>query len=486
MLVMSMIFYHFAAVDYTILFLLFSTFTAWMATNLLQWMVKSNSTSARKWVTAITVGAVFFNFCAWFLLKGSSFWITTSRFINGYISTFPILSVLPVAGALGMGYYTAQVIGYIIDCYWENVKPQKNFLKLFLFVSFFPQLTVGPISKYSQLECLYEKHSFSYQNLCFGCQRILWGMFKKIVVSDRIRILTSAIWNNQAYYVGFWPWIAVLLYPLQLYTDFSGCMDIVLGAAELFDIHLPENFCNPFFSRNIQEFWQRWHMSLGNWARDYVYYPVLKSRMIQYVRKLAKKHFKMRIAKFIPWALGMAVLWFVMGFWHGAIQYIVGVSAWFWFILVIGEFFAPLSKKVTDIFHIDTECFSWHLVQSMRTYVLCALGILAFVCSGLKEIVSRYGVLIRALKNLNPWIFFDGSIVDLGVSYQDINIILFGVFMLIVVAVLRERNGFARIWMYKQILPFRWFVWLSLFAIVLVYGLYGPGYDAAAFVYEGF
>lgn len=227
-------------------------------------------------------------------------------------------------------------------------------------------------------------------------------------------------------------------------------------------------------------------MSLGNWARDYVYYPVLKSRMIQYVRKLAKKHFKMRIAKFIPWALGMAVLWFVMGFWHGAIQYIVGVSAWFWFILVIGEFFAPLSKKVTDIFHIDTECFSWHLVQSMRTYVLCALGILAFVCSGLKEIVSRYGVLIRALKNLNPWIFFDGSIVDLGVSYQDINIILFGVFMLIVVAVLRERNGFARIWMYKQILPFRWFVWLSLFAIVLVYGLYGPGYDAAAFVYEGF
>lgn len=483
---MSLLFYHYAAADYTIVFLILSTLIAYIASNLMRQKKIRDMKKANTWIAVITIGAVFFNALAWFSLKGSSFWITGSRIVNRFIPSFPTLSALPLIGALGMGYYTAQIIGYIIDCYWGDIEPQKNPFKLFLFTAFFPQLTVGPISRYSDLESLYVKHTFSYRNLCFGCQRILWGLFKKIVVADRINLITRAIWADSTYWVGFWPWIALLLYPLQMYADFSGCMDIVLGAAELFDIHLAENFNNPFFSRNIQEFWQRWHMTLGEWARTYVYYPILKSRLIQFISKWARKQFKSRIAKLIPWVVGMGILWLVMGFWHGAVQYIVGVSAWFWLVLVIGELFVPVSKKLIEFLNINTDSFSWHLLQSIRTYILVAFGLLFFISNGVGDAVGRCIVLYRGLHNLNPWIFFDGSITGLGVTYRDINIIIVGTFLFAVVAILRERYGYARNWMQKQILPFRWLAWMVLFIIVAVYGLYGPGYDATAFIYEGF
>ena len=481
---MSIIYYLSAATPYTIIYLILSTLIAYVSTNLMKYKYFKNS--HKKVIGAVTFFSIFLNICIWFVLKGSSFWVSGFRVIRYAIPAFPVLPVWKYAAAIGMGYYTAQVIGYILDCYWENSEPQKNPLKLFLFVCFFPQLTVGPISKYSQLQVLYEKHEFSYQNLCFGCQRILWGVFKKLVISDRVGILVNAIWADMNAYTGFWPWIAVFLYPLQIYTDFSGCVDIVLGAAEIFDIKLSENFKNPFFSRTSQEFWQRWHMTLGIWAKDYVYYPVLKSASIIKVGKWAKKHFSKRIAKLIPWTIGIGILWFAMGVWHGSVQHIFGVSLWYWTIFVMGEFLSPLLKKSVEVLKIDTKSFSWHLFQSIRTYFLYALAVVVFSAPGLQTAVSRYKVLWIGLKNLNPWIFFDGSVLDMGVTWFDLNLIIFGVICLFFVSNLREKYGYARIWMQKQILPFRWFIWIALFFIALIYGLYGPGYETSEFIYQGF
>ena len=484
LLVMSVIFYLSAATPYTIVYLILSTLIAYVSTNLMRH--KRLTDSHKKIIAAVTFLAIFLNIFIWFVLKGSSFWVLGSEAIHYVIPAFPILPHWQYAAAIGMGYYTAQVIGYILDCYWENSEPQKNPLKLFLFVCFFPQLTVGPISRYSQLQVLYEKHEFSYQNLCFGCQRILWGVFKKLVISDRVGIITNAIWADTNTYTGFWPWIAVFLYPLQMYTDFSGCVDIILGAAEIFDIKLLENFKNPFFSRTCQEFWQRWHITLGAWAKDYVYYPMLKSAPIIKVGKWAKRHFGKRTAKLIPWAMGMGVLWFVMGFWHGSVQHIFGVSLWFWTILVVGEIFSPQIKKCVEVLHINAVSFSWHLFQSIRTYLLFALGVVFFSAPGMGAAVSRYQVLWTGLKNLNPWIFFDNSVLNLGVTQADINLIIFGVICLLFVANLREKYGYARVWMQKQILAFRWFIWIAVFFIDLVCGLYGLGFDASQFIYQGF
>ena len=167
----------------------------------------------------------------WFVFKGKGLWMPF----------FGEAAVMPYLAALGMGYYTLQVIGYILDCYWGSIEPQKNPLKLLLFVCFFPQMITGPISRYSQLEALYEKHPLSYENITFGAQRILWGFFKKLVLAERVGAVVNAIWEMQTQEAVFL-WIALLLYPIQMYADFSGCMDIVIGAAECFGIKLPENF----------------------------------------------------------------------------------------------------------------------------------------------------------------------------------------------------------------------------------------------------
>lgn len=484
LLLLSIIFYVSAVTPYTIAFLAASTLIAYSSAIYID--KNAQNEIAKKSVTAVAITAVILNIVIWFLLKGSSFWILGSKLLNNFIPSFPVLSAIPLAGAMGMGYYTAQVIGYIMDVYWGNSKPQRNILKLFLFVSFFPQLTVGPISRYSQLESLFEKHNFSYKNLCYGCQRIIWGLFKKLVISDRVGIIINGIWADTENFNGIWIWIAVLLYPLQIYTDFSGCMDIVLGVAELFDIKLAENFKNPFFSRNSQEFWQRWHITLGNWARDYVFYPLLKSKWLVNFGKTCKKKFGKRWGKFIPWSIAMAVLWFVMGFWHGSVQHIFGVSLWFWTMLFLSELFAPALEKMIEVLKIDTKCFSWHLFQSVRTYLVYALGVVFFSASGLMQAFKHYEILFESFKHLNPWILFDGSIVNLGVTLKDVNVLIFGVIVLLFGDVLREKYGYARDWLSKQNLPFRWLIWVGLFVTVLVFGMYGPLYDSSAFIYQNF
>ncbi len=439
-----------------------------------------------RWLKFIALTAIISEALIWFVFKGGSYINLGFRAIQKVLPSFPLPGQNSLIPALGMGYYTAQVIGYIIDVWWGNAEVQKNPLKLLLFVTFFPQLTVGPISRYNDLSVLYEKHRFSYKNLCFGSQRILWGLFKKIVLADRLGTIINGIWADTVTYPGIWPWIAVLLYPIQIYADFSGCMDIVLGAAEIFDIHLMENFRTPFFSRSVKEFWQRWHMTLGSWARDYVFYPLLKNRKMVRLGKWCRKKFGKQTGKLIPQAIASAVLWFVMGFWHGSVQHIIGVGLWFWALTMLGELLFPLTEKLTRKFGMKTESFGWHLFQSLRTYLLFALGVVFFSAEQYKDGITRFRILLSAHKAWNPWTFFDGTVLTLGTTWKDINLLLFSVLLLLLVGILQEKFGSAREWMSGQPFLFRWFIWLVLFEMVLVFGLYGPGFNAEMFIYQGF
>lgn len=289
-------------------------------------------------------------------------------------------------------------------------------------------------------------------------------------------------------YTGFFSWLAILLYPLQMYADFSGCMDIVLGVSEMFGIKLAENFNSPFFSRTSQEFWQRWHITLGAWAKDYVLYPLLKSNPMVKLGKYMRKKLGRQAGKFFINALGMFVLWMVMGIWHGGMRYIVGVSLWYWLILMAGDLLTPVFAKLTSACNMKTNSFSWHLFQSARTYLIYAVGA-TFFSVGISRGIS---LLKDALKvcllpgYANPWIFFDESILKLGVTYGDINIIIIGVLLMLVTDILREKYGYARIWIEQQGFVLRWLIWMGLFVFVLIWGKYGPGYDAAEFIYKGF
>lgn len=489
LLILSMVFYFCAATPYTIVYLIASTLIAYISTMAIQKArAKDNHRQTAPFI--MTIVAIAVNIVIWFALKGRGFWVPLGQSLidHIYIPGVDTLINMQLVAALGMGYYTLQIIGYIIDCYWENVEPQKNPLKLFLFTAYFPQLTTGPISRYAQLNTLYERHRFQYQNIAFGAQRILWGFMKKIVLAERVGVLVSAINSNPDVYTGFYSWLVILLYPIQMYADFSGCMDIVLGVSELFDIHLAENFRNPFFARTSQEFWQRWHITLGTWAKDYVLYPLLKTNTMVKCGKLFKKKFGKKIGKFLVNAIGMFMLWMVMGIWHGGWRYVIGVSLWYWIILMLGDLFAPFFSQITSGMDIKTESFGWHLFQSVRTYLIYAVGA-AFFSAGISRGIALLQDAWRviAVKDYaNPWIFFDGSLLDLGISYGDINVFLIAVLMLIIVAALREKYGYARIWIQNQSFGFRWIIWIGLFLIVLIWGKYGPGYDAAEFIYQGF
>lgn len=481
LLLLSLVFYACSGVEQTIVYLLISTLSAWAAGQVI----------ARKkpWAFGAAMAAIAVNLLLWFFFKGKQLWGGPAIAILSkvYIRPLNTLVYTDWIPALGMGYYTLQIIGYIIDCYWENVTPQKNPVKLFLFTAYFPQLTTGPISRYAQLEDLYRPHHLSYQNLAFGCQRILWGLLKKLVLAERVGTLVGNIMSS-GYFWGYYAWLIILLYPIQMYADFSGCMDIVLGASELFGIPLAENFRNPFFSRNSQEFWQRWHITLGSWAKDYVLYPLLKSKAMVNLSKKARKRFGKKTGKFLVNAIAMFALWMVMGLWHGGWRFIVGVSLWYWVILMLGELLSPYFQKLTRALHIKTDSFSWHLFQSCRTYLIYAVGALFFSAG-----ISQAMLILRSALNVfrgfdyaNPWIFFDGTLAALGLGNGDLNLVFLCVGLLILVGCLREKYGYARVWMQKQGFVFRWLVWIGLFLLVLIYGQYGPGFNAAQFIYQGF
>ena len=172
----------------------------------------------------------------------------------------PVNIILP----LGISFYTFQSISYIIDIYQGKYKAERNVFKYALFVSFFPQLLQGPIGRFDRLaHQLYEGHSFSVISIQYGLQRILWGLFKKMVLADRVSGFVNTVFNNYASYGGWYNLVAVLLYCVQLYADFSGGIDIVIGTAEMFGIKMDENFRQPFFSKSIGEFWRRWHITLA-------------------------------------------------------------------------------------------------------------------------------------------------------------------------------------------------------------------------------
>lgn len=209
-------------------------------------------------------------------------------FVTEFITTFFAESVQPsllhsftlkVILPVGISFYTFQALSYSIDVYCGNIKPTKDIVAFFAFISFFPQLVAGPIERATNLLPQFlQKRTFSYEQGVDGMRQILWGLFKKIVVADNCAMYVDQVWATYDTQSGSTMLLAAILFTFQIYGDFSGYSDIAIGTAKLFGIKLMRNFNNPYFSRDIAEFWRRWHISLTSWFRDYVYIPLGGSR----------------------------------------------------------------------------------------------------------------------------------------------------------------------------------------------------------------
>jgi len=236
---------------------------------------------------------------------------------------------------IGLSFHTFQAMSYTIEVYRGNQKAERHFGIYALYVMFYPQLVAGPIERPQNiLHQFYEKHKFEYNNVSAGLKLMLWGLFKKVVIADRLAIGVDEVYNHVNNYSGIALIIATVFFAMQIYCDFSGYSDIALGAARVMGFNLMLNFNRPYASRSVSEFWSRWHISLSSWFRDYLYIPLGGNRV-----KVSRMY------------LNLFIVFLISGIWHGANWTFVAWGALHGFYLVFALAVKPLSIKISNFFN---------------------------------------------------------------------------------------------------------------------------------------
>lgn len=387
-----------------------------------------------------------------------------------------------LVAVMGISFYTLQALGYLIDVYRGTIPAEKNLFRFALFISFFPQLVQGPISRFGDLEeSLFREHSFEGRTVCYGLQRILWGYFKKLVIADRIlRGVTTIIGDTHAYQ-GAYIFVGMLFYTLELYADFTGGIDITIGIAETLGITLQENFKRPYFSKSLKEYWRRWHISMCSWFRDYIFYPVSICKPMQKFSKFTRKQFGEKVGRRLPVYVSSFMVWLATGLWHGVSWNFIAWGMANWLVLMVSEEFEPAYEKFHKGFQIG-ESMLYKIFQMARTFLLvCCLNL--FDCyASLADTFQMFA----SMFTVHNWeILWDGSLMALGLTALDYIILAVGVTVLVSVSLL-QRSGSVRDRIAKHAYPVRFAVWYGLFLVVLLMGAYGIGYDASQFIYNRF
>lgn len=385
---------------------------------------------------------------------------------------------------IGISFYTLQAVGYMADVYWGKIKPEQNLGKLALFLSFFPQIMEGPISAYSQTaDALWSCESLKARNLSRGFARILWGMFKKIVVADRLFVLVQAVFDNYENYSGVVVAAAAVAYTAQLYMEFSGCIDIVIGSGDMFGVTLPENFRQPFASRNAAEFWRRWHITLGAWFKSYVFYPVSVSRLSKNWNKFGKKHLNKHMTKVGASAIALFPVWLGNGLWHGAHWNYIFFGMYYFVILMAGIIVEPARARILAAMHLDEDAWYYRGIQIFKTWIIIVVGELFFRANGLRAGMHMFFSIFRGFTLSQLW---DGTMLNLGLDRADYAVIFTGCLVAFLVGILKERKMLDADRLMEWYTPARWAVYYGLILAVVILGAYGVGYQQVDLIYAGF
>lgn len=417
-------------------------------------------------------------------LKYSNFFLTNVNMIWEHFGWNDLFSPAKLILPIGISFYTLQAISYIVDVYWEKIPVQKHLGNLALYLAFFPQLMEGPISVYHQTsDQLFKGESIRWDNLRAGIIRILWGLFKKIVIADRLNAFVGNVFDNHHQYSGAIIVLAAVAYTIQLYMEFSGCMDIVLGSGRLFGITLPENFRQPFASKNAAEFWRRWHITLGIWLKTYVFYPVSTSQFVKKWNKFGKKHLNRYVTRLGVTAISLFPVWFINGIWHGASWNYIFFGLYYFVILLAGTAFEPVREKLLLLLHIDEDALPWHALQVVKTWGIIVIGELIFRASGMK---SALEMIVSVFQNPAFYKLWDGSVFQLGLDVGDFQAIVFGVGIVAIIGHVRERNLIAETTLKKCPDAAFWALCLCLSLSIIILGAYGYGYQQVDLIYAGF
>jgi D-alanyl-lipoteichoic acid acyltransferase DltB (MBOAT superfamily) len=374
---------------------------------------------------------------------------------------------IPVFGILmplGISFYTFQSAGYILDIYRGKAEIERNPFRLALFVSFFPQLIQGPISRHGDLaKTLYAPNALSWDNISPGLQRILWGFFKKLVIADRMLAAVRLMSGDTETFYGGYAALNILLYAVVLYADFTGGIDIAIGAARLFGVRVAENFNKPFYAHNIAEYWRRWHITMGSWFRDYFFYPLSVSKPMRRFSKFSRKHLGNGFGKRLPVHIATVVTWFATGLWHGAAPNFIAWGLANGLCIVLSQELEPLTKRIGK---------APRPLAVVRTFLLMG-AIRSF------DIYGGVGVTFRMVFGVfGPW---NTTPAGIGVDFADCTVAALGTLLLIVAGRERPRRWYGSLHPAAKLL-----LCLLLLCGILVFGVYGYGYDANQFIYNQF
>ena len=429
--------------------------------------------------------ALLFNLGILAVLKYSNFVIENVNDILYFAGSEREITYVDLILPIGISFYTFQAVGYLLDVYWQRTRAQKSFYKFALFVSFFPQLSQGPISRYGDLsKTLYEPHAFDWKNVRFGLERILWGYFKKLVIADRIYPVVAMITEDPEYYTGVYVFLGMIFYAIQLYADFTGGIDITIGIAQVFGIQVKENFIRPFFSKNIEEYWRRWHISMGSWFRDYIFYPLSLSKPMKRLTTWTKEHFGPAVGKRSNVYVATLVVWLATGICHGASWNFVMWGLMNGIVILISQEFTPLYQRFHERFPKLCQSRGYAGFQVIRTFLLmCSLRLfdhyegVGSAFRAFLHMFTQFGMSLPLL-NAEEFSYFELSAADYG-------IVLAGVLLMFAVSMIQRRTS-VREYVAEKPYPVRFLVFAGLFFAVLLFGTYGIGYDTSQFIYNQF
>ncbi len=414
-------------------------------------------------------------------LKYTNLFLTTAKHLLNLINIEYKFTPVYRDSLIGISYYSLIMISYLVDIYRGVCKSQKNIFKCALFMSYFPILSSGPFIRYNDInEDLYGKHEFDYTRMCNGLVRVLWGIFKVLVISERLSIFVNAVYGNLGSFNGIFIVAAAIFFTLQLYTNFSGSIDIIMGISEVIGIKLPENFSLPFFSKTITEFWRNWHITLGAWLRDYIFYPLQKSNIIQRLNKKCKEKFGKKIGKKIPLYLTMLIMWILIGVWHGgAYTYIIGSGLLQFLFIFLEDILEPLAKKINSKLHIDMNSIGYKIYQIIRTFLLFSFAMIFFRATSVSNAIN----IIRSIFNFDIPLFTNISLIELDIF--DFIILIASLIVLFIIQLI-ARKGSVREKLSRKNIVFRWIILYALIFAIIIFGCYGPNYNPVAFIYKQF
>lgn len=424
----------------------------------------------------LVLAACLANFGLLFLLKyGSGAVRLLGRFA-------PLPAWEPVM-PLGLSFFIFQAVGYVVDVYRGKYAPQVNPAKYTLFVSFFPQMVQGPISRYDQLAPqLLAERSLDWEDLRAGIRLGLWGYMKKLLIAERIGVAAEAVFARQAGYPGSILAFGTLAYCLQLYCDFSGGIDITRAAARLLGVRMAENFRRPLFAQSLTEFWRRWHITLGAWMRDYLFYPLSLSRPFGRLGRWARRHIPGKAGKILATSLATFVVYLVIGIWHGSSLKYIAYGLYNGGIitasLLLEGMFVPWRQRLG----MTEESRFWTLFRMLRTNLIVFAG--RYLTRAPRLLVGL-SMLKRSLCGFHLGALWSGALLELGLGPGDYLVVLLAGALLFGVELAQERGMDVPAWLDSRPWPAQWaLLFFSLLALLFL-GL-GGSYTPAQFIYAQF